>query len=93
MTGGPELVPGTEPARFDDDSLTLTIWAPDGDGSRPVMVWIHGGSFMIGASSLPAYDGSRLASEGDVVVVAINYRLVVRVRDCGRRSVTVRDPR
>jgi para-nitrobenzyl esterase len=63
------------PARTDDDSLTLTIWAPDGAGPRPVMVWIHGGSFTIGASSLPVYDGARLASEGDVVVVAINYRL------------------
>jgi para-nitrobenzyl esterase len=39
------------------------------------MVWIHGGSFTIGASSLPSYDAARLASEGGVVVVAINYRL------------------
>jgi para-nitrobenzyl esterase len=74
-TAGPELVPGMVPARIDDDSLTLTIWAPDGSGPRPVMVWIHGGSFTVGASSLPSYDAARLASEGDVVVVAINYRL------------------
>lgn len=73
--GGLELVPGMNPARFDDDSLSLTIWAPDGNGPRPVMVWVHGGSFMLGASSLPSYDAARLASEGDVVVVAINYRL------------------
>jgi para-nitrobenzyl esterase len=73
--GGPELVPGMFPARTDDDSLTLTVWTPGGAGPHPVMVWIHGGSFTIGASSLPVYDGTRLASEGDVVVVAINYRL------------------
>ncbi|MDQ1465845.1 MAG: para-nitrobenzyl esterase [Actinomycetota bacterium] len=72
---GPELVPGMNAARTDDDSLTLTIWAPEGEGPRPVMVWIHGGSFTIGSSSLPVYDGQRIASEGDVVVVAINYRL------------------
>jgi len=75
VTGGPELVPGLPPARFDDDSLTVTVWAPDGGGPHPVLVWIHGGSFMIGASSLPAYDAERLAADGDVVVVAMNYRL------------------
>jgi para-nitrobenzyl esterase len=74
-SGGPELVPGMEPAHTGDDSLSLTIWAPDSAGPRAVMVWIHGGSFAIGASSLPVYDAARLASEGDVVVVAINYRL------------------
>ncbi|HEY5014691.1 MAG TPA: carboxylesterase family protein, partial [Acidimicrobiia bacterium] len=72
---GPELVPGMMPTGTGDDSLTLTIWAPEGAGPRPVMVWIHGGSFTIGAASLPTYDAARLASEGDVVVVAINYRL------------------
>ena len=45
------------------------VGAASGDG-----VWIHGGSFTIGASSL-RLRRSRLASEGDVVVVAINYRL------------------
>jgi para-nitrobenzyl esterase len=75
ISGGPELVPGMEPAYTDDNSLTLTVWAPVGAGPRPVMVWIHGGSFAIGSSSLPTYDAARLASDGDVVVVAINYRL------------------
>jgi para-nitrobenzyl esterase len=74
--GGLELVPGMVPAGTADDTLSLTIWSPEGGAApRPVMVWIHGGSFMLGASSLPSYDAARLASEGDVVVVAINYRL------------------
>ena len=85
--GGLELVPGMVPARTGDDSLSLTIWAPDAEGPRPVMVWVHGGSFMLGASSLPTYDAARLASEGDVVVVAINYRLGalgwVSLAECG----------
>src|SRR5437879_6700385 len=51
--GGPELVPGMVPAATGDDSLSLTIWAPDGARALPVMVWIHGGSFTIGSSSLP----------------------------------------
>ena len=75
VVGGPELVPGKPPARFDDDSLTVTVWAPDGGGPHPVLVWIHGGSFMIGAASLPSYDAERFAADGDVVVVSINYRL------------------
>ena len=37
------------------------------------MVWVHGGNFTSGAGS--QYDGARLAVEGDVVVVTINYRL------------------
>ena len=74
-SGGLELVPGMVPAATGDDSLSLTIWTPDGARALPVMVWIHGGSFTIGASSLPSYDGARLAADGDVVVVAINYRL------------------
>jgi hypothetical protein len=40
----------------------------------PVMVWLHGGGFTIGAGSLPPYDGKALASR-DVVVVTVNYRL------------------
>ena len=58
-----------------EDCLTLTIATPDATGSRPVIVWLHGGAYMSGAGSLDWYDGSRLAKEGDVVVVGVNYRL------------------
>ncbi|CCC10532.1 hypothetical protein SMACR_06703 [Sordaria macrospora] len=42
---------------------------------RPVAVWIHGGAFTGGTSSDSTFDGGHMASRGDVVVVAINYRL------------------
>jgi para-nitrobenzyl esterase len=60
-----------------DDWLTLNVWSPDpGDSAGlPVMVWIHGGAYTIGMSSLPEYDGGRLSSDGDVVVVTCNYRV------------------
>jgi para-nitrobenzyl esterase len=59
-----------------EDCLYLNIWTPGlGKGSRPVMVWIHGGAFTIGSGSQPVYRGDILASRGDVVVVTINYRL------------------
>ncbi|KAL9179164.1 hypothetical protein ACHAXT_008454 [Thalassiosira profunda] len=75
-----------------EDCLTLDIWAPQeandgGSPSLPVMVWIHGGGFLVGSASmgfpsmgLPGdpsvhvYDGARLAGRG-VVVVAVQYRL------------------
>ncbi|MHA1729220.1 MAG: carboxylesterase/lipase family protein [Promethearchaeota archaeon] len=58
----------------ENNCLTLTVWTPAlDDEKRPVMVWIHGGAFTTGGSNW--YDGSRLVLRGDVVVVAINYRL------------------
>jgi carboxylesterase type B len=58
--------------------LFLNIWAPEtainGQRKLPVMVFIHGGSFVEGTGSWSIYDGRRLASE-DTVVVTINYRL------------------
>ena len=59
-----------------EDCLFLNVWAPaaDVDASLPVMVWIYGGGFVVGTSSLPLYDGEALAREG-VVVVTVNYRL------------------
>jgi para-nitrobenzyl esterase len=61
-----------------EDWLTLNVWSPDPgrDGGLPVMVWIHGGGYAIGTSSLPEYDGARLARDG-VVVVTFNYRVGV----------------
>lgn len=59
-----------------EDCLYLNVWTPAPDGARrPVMVWVHGGAFVIGAGSEPLYDGRRLALAGDVVVVTVNYRL------------------
>jgi para-nitrobenzyl esterase len=59
-----------------EDCLTLNIWTPAADTQkRPVLVWLHGGAFTSGAGSLPWYDGQKLASEGDIVVVNVNYRL------------------
>ncbi|MDT5239183.1 MAG: para-nitrobenzyl esterase, partial [Mycobacterium sp.] len=61
-----------------DDCLTLNVWASSdtspGDG-KPVMVWVHGGAYILGSSAQPLYHGRVLASSGDVVVVTVNYRL------------------
>ncbi len=57
------------------DYLTLNIWTPETAGSRPVMVWIHGGAYMGGGTATPSFEGTRLAVEGDVVVVTVNHRV------------------
>jgi para-nitrobenzyl esterase len=57
-----------------EDCLTLNVWSPAADEhKRPVLLWIHGGGWVMGTSA--QYDGSLLAARGDVVVVTINYRL------------------
>ncbi|XP_017573314.1 neuroligin-1 isoform X1 [Pygocentrus nattereri] len=42
---------------------------------KPVMVFIHGGSYMEGTGNM--FDGSILASYGNVIVITLNYRLGV----------------
>ena len=63
-------------AMMAEDCLSLNVWTPGTDArKRPVMVWIHGGAYVVGSARNTAYDGARLAARGDVVVVSINYRL------------------
>jgi len=74
--GGVTALLGDEGPGSDEDCLHLNVYTPACDAAaRPVMVWIHGGSFTAGSGSTPWYDGTSLASRGDVVVVTINYRL------------------
>lgn len=83
------------PEREDEFAcLNLNIYAPAGRGTSgtaavldperrlPVLVWIHGGSYQVGAGSVDAYDGTQLVrrglvTEAPVIVVTINYRLGV----------------
>ncbi|MET9263541.1 carboxylesterase family protein [Amycolatopsis sp. NPDC004079] len=66
--------PRDEPPQS-EDCLHLAVATPALTGSRPVLVWLHGGGFLSGGGTLPWYDGRRLAADGDVVVVSVNYRL------------------
>jgi para-nitrobenzyl esterase len=61
-----------------EDCLYLNVWAPEHRPAAklPVMVWIHGGGFVAGASSEPRQDGTNLCQRG-VVVVSMNYRMGV----------------
>jgi para-nitrobenzyl esterase len=66
------------PVAGSEDCLYLNVYAPPGPvggaaGALPVMVFLHGGAFAVGASD--NYDPSLLAVEQQVVVVAPNYRM------------------
>ncbi|AHJ96594.1 carboxylesterase family protein [Hymenobacter swuensis] len=63
---------------FDEDCLRLTVTAPPNyqtGPARPVLVWIHGGSYVSGAGDLAFYDPAPLVREQELVVVAVSYRL------------------
>jgi para-nitrobenzyl esterase len=71
-----EAVGGGHPGVMDESCLYLNVWSPrlDSSAKLPVMVWIFGGAYIIGASGLATYDGRPFASKG-AVVVSFNYRL------------------
>lgn len=60
-----------------EDCMFVNVWRPADagpDAELPVLVWIHGGGFVGGGTSVPYYDGSAFARRG-IVVVSLNYRL------------------
>lgn len=63
-------------AEFNEDCLTLNIWAPKAKRSQkyPVAVFFHGGAFQSGWSFEKEFDGDEWAKRG-VILVTVNYRL------------------
>ncbi|MEI6102223.1 MAG: carboxylesterase family protein, partial [Eubacteriales bacterium] len=60
----------------DEDCLSLNIWVPDkGARKKPVLFYVHGGSFCSGSGNEAKYNGGKLAASRDVIVVTFNYRL------------------
>jgi len=59
-----------------EDMLKLNVWTPSLAGSRPVMVYLHGGGYFFGSAyELPSQDGAQQARHHDVVSVTVNHRL------------------
>jgi para-nitrobenzyl esterase len=69
-------MPGETPPAESEDCLYLNIWTPakSAQAHLPVIVWIYGGGYINGSSSMPLYWGDKLAHKG-VIVVTIAYRL------------------
>ena len=59
-----------------EECLHLNVWTPStSTGTRPVMVWLHGGGYTGGSPGAIPYDGANLARRHDVVVVSITHRV------------------
>lgn len=61
----------------DENCLYLNIYVPKAPktGKLPVLIWLHGGGFIVGAAN--DHDGTRLAVDGKAIVVTLGYRLGV----------------
>ena len=63
-----------------EDCLYLDIWTTGNEDpeKKPVIVWIHGGGYVLGGTVDPLYDCCNFVKENnDVVFVSIPYRLGV----------------
>ena len=64
--------------RVSEDCLYLNVWVPKLQPKlkkAAVLAWIYGGGFWSGTTTLNVYDGKVLASENNVIVVSIAYRV------------------
>lgn len=63
-------------APLGEDCLNAAIWAPaDATTPLPVLVWVYGGGFEHGSNASPLTRGDLLAAGGEMIVVALNYRI------------------
>ncbi len=86
-----QIVPWYPDSIQDEEKLfSMNVWTQGiSDGKkRPVMFWLHGGGFHVGASNDPMTYGKALAAKGDVVMVSVNHRLNILgfldLSACGR---------
>lgn len=76
-TGQPEPVGTVEDVvvRGDGHGVPLRVYTPDGEGPVPVLVWAHGGGWVLGDIETEDPTGRALANAGDCVVASVDYRL------------------
>jgi len=71
----PQYDIGTGSPAGDEDCLNLNVYSPKIDGKkRAVMVYVHGGAFIMGGGA-SYFFGPNYLLENDVVLVTFNYRL------------------
>ena len=74
----PDALPLDKRRLLNEDCLQLNVYIPDNstdNSGLAVMLWIHGGGYIIGDTL--TYSGAILATEGNVIVVTAAYRLGV----------------
>lgn len=60
-----------------EDCLYLNVYAPHDAHNLPVMFWLYGGGFVAGTANMALYNGLNLASQQNVIIVTVNYRVGV----------------
>ena len=73
-----QIVPWYPDSVQDEKKLfSLNVWTRGLKDvkKRPVMLWLHGGGFHVGASNDPMTYGKAMAKKGDIVMVSVNHRL------------------
>ena len=75
--GDPEPIHGVEDRRIPGPGgdIPIRIYTPEGDGPLPLLVFFHGGGWVIG--SIATHDGlcRQLANAAGCIVVSVDYRL------------------
>ena len=79
-TDPPKCIQGGFFEKISEDCLFLNVFTPlscvnDNTNSCAVMLWIHGGSYLVGYGGGEGFNGTYMASLTNVIVVTINYRL------------------
>ncbi|RDB21195.1 cAMP-regulated D2 protein [Hypsizygus marmoreus] len=70
--------PGVDPAAYTEDCLSMVLYVPPGltlMTNAPTLMWVHGGSFVVGSATGPGLDGSKLAIATNSIVAVVQYRL------------------
>ena len=74
--------PGPEVAKVEDRTIPgpdgqvpVRIYRPDGSGPFPILVWFHGGGWVVGDLEIADATARHLAVSASCVVVSVDYRL------------------
>ncbi|MGJ0397069.1 MAG: alpha/beta hydrolase [Methylocystis sp.] len=70
----PQVTVSTVAVPSDAGPIRCQCFTPPGEAPRPMMLYVHGGGFVVGRSEDTAYVTSRIAAENNVIVVSVNYR-------------------
>ncbi|MBM3550966.1 MAG: alpha/beta hydrolase [Alphaproteobacteria bacterium] len=70
----PQVSVSTLAVPSDAGPIRCECFTPPGEGPRPMMLYVHGGGFVVGRSEDTAYLTSRIAAENNIIVVSVNYR-------------------
>ena len=58
-----------------ENTVPCVLYAPAGEGPFPILVWIHGGCWLVGRPDHSERETSYIAREANVLVVSVDYRL------------------